>query len=133
MYEALYRPSGTTLDTCMPRGGPPVTQRTSGLALLEADGSLVTKDELLGRVWPGIVVAEENLKTQISALRKALGADRDFIQTDFGRGYRFTGVARSNPAADRCKHPTRAKLRPDRTFLPRECWQSLRYSVGRTN
>jgi len=41
--------------------------------LLEADGSLVTKDELLGRVWPGIVVAEENVKTQISALRKALG------------------------------------------------------------
>jgi DNA-binding winged helix-turn-helix (wHTH) protein len=48
------------------------------LALLEADGSLVTKDELLGRVWPGIVVAEENLKTQISALRKG-----------FRRGPRF--------------------------------------------
>jgi DNA-binding winged helix-turn-helix (wHTH) protein len=103
------------------------------LVLLEADGSLVTKDELLGRVWPGIVVAEENLKTQISALRKALGGDRDFIQTDFGRGYRFTGVARSNPAADRCKHPTRATLRSDRTFLSRECWQSLRCSFGRTN
>src|SRR5690349_2594218 len=29
------------------------------LALLEADGSLVTKGELLGRVWPGIVVAVE--------------------------------------------------------------------------
>jgi hypothetical protein len=40
------------------------------LVLLEADGSLVTKDELLRRVWPGIVVAEENLKVQISALRK---------------------------------------------------------------
>jgi DNA-binding winged helix-turn-helix (wHTH) protein len=31
------------------------------LVLLEADGSLVTKDELMSRVWPGIVVAEENL------------------------------------------------------------------------
>ena len=31
MHEALCRPSGTTLDTCMPRGGPPITQRTSGL------------------------------------------------------------------------------------------------------
>jgi DNA-binding winged helix-turn-helix (wHTH) protein len=40
------------------------------LVLLEADGSPVTKDELLSRVWPGIVVAEENLKVQISALRK---------------------------------------------------------------
>src|ERR1700730_10167559 len=42
------------------------------LVLLEADGALVTKEELLRRVWPGIVVAEENLKVQISALRKAL-------------------------------------------------------------
>src|SRR5689334_2502305 len=36
------------------------------LVLVEADGSLVTKDELFSRVWPGIVVAEENLKVQIS-------------------------------------------------------------------
>ena len=41
------------------------------LVLLDADGSLVTKDELVSRVWPGIVVAEENLKVQIAALRKA--------------------------------------------------------------
>src|SRR6201981_1820149 len=64
------------------------------LVLLEADGSLVTKDELLSRVWPGIAVGEENLKVQISALRKALGDDRDFIRTDFGRGYRCTAVVR---------------------------------------
>ena len=63
--------------------------------MLEADGSLVTKDELLSRVWPGIVVAEANLKVQIFALRKALGDDRDFIRTEFGRGYRFTAVIRS--------------------------------------
>ena len=62
------------------------------LVLLEADGSLVTKDELQSRVWPGIVVAEENLKVQISALRKALGEDRELIRTEFGRGYRFTAV-----------------------------------------
>ena len=65
------------------------------LVLLEANGSLVTKDELLGRVWPGIVVSEENLKVQVSALRKALGADRDVIRTEFGRGYRFTAAVRS--------------------------------------
>jgi DNA-binding winged helix-turn-helix (wHTH) protein len=64
------------------------------MVLLEADGALVTKDELLRRVWPGIVVAEDNLKVQISALRKALGEDRDFIRTDFGRGYRCTAVVR---------------------------------------
>jgi DNA-binding winged helix-turn-helix (wHTH) protein len=77
------------------------------LVLLEADGSLVTKGELLSRVWPGIVVAEENLKVQISALRKALGEDRDFIRTEFGRGYRFTGAVRSTVTWSACQRPTR--------------------------
>jgi hypothetical protein len=35
------------------------------------------------------------LKVQVAALRKALGADRDFIHIEFGGGYRFTGVVRS--------------------------------------
>ena len=35
MHEALCRPSGTTLDTCMPRDGPPITQRTSGLERIQ--------------------------------------------------------------------------------------------------
>jgi DNA-binding winged helix-turn-helix (wHTH) protein len=69
------------------------------LVLLEANGSLVTKDELLARVWPGIVVAEENLKVQMSALRKALGDDRGLIRTEFGRGYRFTAAVRSKIAS----------------------------------
>jgi DNA-binding winged helix-turn-helix (wHTH) protein len=62
------------------------------LALLESDGSLVTKEQLLARVWPGIAVAEVNVKVHVSALRKALGEDRDFIRTEFGRGYRFTAT-----------------------------------------
>ncbi len=77
------------------------------LVLLEADGSLVSKDELLSRVWPGIVVAEENLKVQIAALRKALGEDRGFIRTEFGRGYRFTAAVRSTIARGNCQRPTR--------------------------
>jgi DNA-binding winged helix-turn-helix (wHTH) protein len=66
------------------------------LALLEADGSLVGKEQLLARVWPGIAVAEENLKAQVSTLRRALGKDRDYIRTEFGRGYRFTAAVRSS-------------------------------------
>jgi DNA-binding winged helix-turn-helix (wHTH) protein len=77
--------------------------------LLEADGSLVTKGELLGRVWPGIVVSEGNLKVQVSALRRALGADRSAIRTEFGRGYRFIGVLCSTTAAHACHSHTRAK------------------------
>jgi DNA-binding winged helix-turn-helix (wHTH) protein len=75
------------------------------LVLLEADGLLVTKEELLTRVWRGIVVSEENLKVQVSTLRKALGADRDVIRTEFGRGYRFTGVIRSSAAGGTCSPP----------------------------
>jgi DNA-binding winged helix-turn-helix (wHTH) protein len=98
------------------------------LVLLQADGSLVTKDELLGRVWPGIVVSEENLKVQVSALRKALGADRDVIRTEFGRGYRFTAALRANVPADACRYSTRTRLRAGRTLVPQRCRQWLRCS-----
>ncbi|MDB5424274.1 MAG: transcriptional regulator [Phenylobacterium sp.] len=59
------------------------------LVLIEAGGELVTKDELLSRVWPTTTVEENCLQFQISTLRKALGPDRDFIRTVSGRGYRF--------------------------------------------
>jgi DNA-binding winged helix-turn-helix (wHTH) protein len=100
------------------------------LVLLEADGLLVAKDELLSRVWPGIVVSEENLKVQVSALRKALGADRDIIRTEFGRGYRFIGVVRSNAGLDAWQRPTRATLRSARAFFLRNRWQSPRCSFA---
>lgn len=59
------------------------------LALIEAGGELVTKDDLMRRVWPGRIVEEHNLHFHISSLRKALGADRGYIRTVSGRGYRF--------------------------------------------
>jgi hypothetical protein len=55
------------------------------LALLEANGSLVSKEQLLARAWPDIAVAEANVRVHVRALRKALGEDRDFIRTEFGR------------------------------------------------
>jgi len=96
------------------------------LILLEADGALVTKEELLDRVWPSVIVSEENLKVHVSALRKALGADRDFIRTDFGRGYRFTGVAHSEV----CHCPIRTKLRPGRALFPQNWGSTLRCSFS---
>jgi DNA-binding winged helix-turn-helix (wHTH) protein len=81
-------------------------------------------------VWPGIVVSEENLKVQVSVLRKALGADRDVIRTEFGRGYRFTGMLRSNAAAHARQSPMRLKLRSGRTLFPQNCRQSLRCSFS---
>jgi DNA-binding winged helix-turn-helix (wHTH) protein len=81
------------------------------LVLLEADGALVTKEELLRRVWPGIFVSAQNLKVHVSALRKALGADRDLIRTEFGQGYRFIGMLRANATAHTCRGSRRTKLR----------------------
>jgi DNA-binding winged helix-turn-helix (wHTH) protein len=98
------------------------------LVLLEADGLLVTKEELLSRVWPSIVVSEENLKLQASALRKALGADRDVIRTEFGRGYRFIGAVCLSGTAHAGQSPMRPKPRSGRTLFPQNCRQSLRCS-----
>jgi DNA-binding winged helix-turn-helix (wHTH) protein len=89
------------------------------LVLLEADASLVTKDELMSRVWPGVVVAEENLKTQIFASRKALGEDRDVIRTEVGRGYRLTAAVRSTAARSACHRPTRRRRRSPQRSVSR--------------
>jgi predicted ATPase/DNA-binding winged helix-turn-helix (wHTH) protein len=64
------------------------------VTLVEADGRLVGKEELRKRVWPGAVVEDHNIDVQISALRKALGDDRNFIRTEAGRGYRFVAEIR---------------------------------------
>ena len=82
------------------------------LVLIEADGSLVTKEDLFARVWPGIHVSDENLKIQISALRKALGEDRDLIRTETGRGYRFTAEVKSIAAGSTSRHAARWQQRP---------------------
>src|ERR1700730_10587416 len=55
--------------------------------LVERDGHLVTKDELLERVWPKVIVEENTLQAQVSALRKILGPEA--IAPISGRGYRF--------------------------------------------
>src|ERR1700732_3206186 len=68
------------------------------LALIEASGAVVSKDVLLDRVWPGRIVEENRLQNQVSALRKAFGADHDLIRTVAGRGYQFTGQIRARSA-----------------------------------
>ena len=84
------------------------------MVLIDADGALVTKDELLALAWPGIFVDATNLKVQVSLLRKALGEDRDFIRTEFGRGYRFTAAISSIPAVPENPRPMGRKHRSRR-------------------
>ena len=73
------------------------------LALIERRDRLVTKNELLDVVWPGLVVEENNLQVQISALRKLLGPQ--VIATDprarlpLHRGARRRAASGANAAA----------------------------------
>src|SRR5215813_6696768 len=60
-------------------------------ALVEAAGDLVSKRDLIGRVWQGAVVEENTLQFHISAIRRALGPDREMLRTVSGRGYRLLG------------------------------------------
>ncbi|HEY6602588.1 MAG TPA: winged helix-turn-helix domain-containing protein [Xanthobacteraceae bacterium] len=62
------------------------------LALVSRQGQLVTKDELMAEVWPGVVVEENNIQVHISAVRKVLATAGDgerYLLTVAGRGYRF--------------------------------------------
>ncbi|HEY1610189.1 MAG TPA: winged helix-turn-helix domain-containing protein [Paraburkholderia sp.] len=61
------------------------------LALIDARGSILSKDQLMERVWPGRIVEENTLEGQISILRRALGDNRSAIRTVAGRGYQFIG------------------------------------------
>ncbi len=65
------------------------------MALIEARGAVVSKNALMARVWPGRIVEENNLQSQISALRTVLVSDRDLIRTVSGRGYQFIGEIRA--------------------------------------
>src|SRR5262245_27373896 len=79
------------------RGDSPI--RIGGRALeilttlVEHPGTLVSKSELLARVWPNTFVEEGNLKVNVASLRRTLGDggpnDARYIATVNGQGYRF--------------------------------------------
>ena len=90
------------------------------LTLLERPGELVTKDELIARVWPSTFVEHANLAVQIAGLRRALndavGQARYVINIP-GRGYRF--VASVTVEAE-------VSLEPPTDRLPRLSAKSMR-------
>ncbi|HEX8071477.1 MAG TPA: winged helix-turn-helix domain-containing protein [Pyrinomonadaceae bacterium] len=70
------------------------------LALVEAGGRVVGKDELMQALWPDTYVEENSLTQNISVLRKALGEEttaRRYIETVPRRGYRFVAEVRAVP------------------------------------
>lgn len=68
--------------------------------LVERAGETVTREELMARAWPATAVVEDNLKVQMSALRRLLGGDKMGAQIVAvpGQGYRFMGMVASRVA-----------------------------------
>src|ERR1700739_3714870 len=78
------------------RGDDPVPIQQKALdiliVLVQREGEVVSKDELMEAVWPNSFVEESNLTQSIFVLRKALGEgsrENRYIATVPGRGYRF--------------------------------------------
>lgn len=93
--------------------------------LVRAEGELVSKDDILARVWPGRFVGDNTLEVHISSLRKALGENRGLLKTAYGRGYRvlgswkFQGAAEARrPGATPDASPVQAAAGTSRTNLP---------------
>jgi TolB-like protein/DNA-binding winged helix-turn-helix (wHTH) protein/Tfp pilus assembly protein PilF len=73
------------------------------LVLVENNGRLVEKEELMQAVWPGQIVEEGNLNKNVSMLREALGEGRSsltYIETEPKRGYRFVAAVRTVSGCD---------------------------------
>jgi DNA-binding winged helix-turn-helix (wHTH) protein len=77
------------------------------ILLLENRDRLVTKEEIIDRIWHGRVVSDATLNSRIKSARQAIGdsgASQQLIRTIRGRGLRFVGAASESPceaAADR--------------------------------
>jgi DNA-binding winged helix-turn-helix (wHTH) protein len=66
------------------------------VALVERPGELVTKDQLIARVWPATFVEEANLRVHVAALRRVLGDG--YVTNVPGRGYSFVApISRTTP------------------------------------
>lgn len=86
-------------------GDTPVPLGRKALELLsvlaEAEGTVVTKDELMAVVWPNVTIEENAVQVHIAALRKVLGNFADKVQTVRGVGYRLAteGVSASQASS----------------------------------
>ncbi|MBV7556278.1 helix-turn-helix transcriptional regulator [Pseudomonas sp. PDM28] len=94
------------------------------LILLEHAGNVVSKQQLIARVWPDSVVEDINLRVHMAALRKALGdgqAGQRYIVTVAQRGYSFVAPhsrepVEQSPAPEACT-PSRHNLPVRRTRM----------------
>ena len=130
---AVYELGAFRLDLearVLTRDGAPVPLGARGVAVLgtlvERANEYVQKAAIMDAAWPGMVVEENNLAAQISAIRRALASDPgagNWIETLARRGYRYVG-----PAVEIAVQPERLVFADrERTNLP----QVLKSFVGR--
>ena len=86
-----------TVNRLLLRDGEPVPLKAKAvetlLVLVESNGQVLEKDDLMKALWPDSFVEEANLTQNIYMLRKALGVN-SYIETVPRRGYRFTAQVR---------------------------------------
>ncbi len=87
--------------------------------LVENPDRLVSRDEIIEKVWDGRVVSDAALDSRVKSARRALGDDgktQRFIRTVHGRGFRFVGAVRVAAASVRA--PGALGARPSIAVLP---------------
>lgn len=104
------------------------------MVLADHAGDVVRRDDLLARVWPGVVVGDEALTQTIIKLRRALGDNPrapDYIETISKGGYRLIapvrsadGVTSNGGAVD---NPVRSDPAIAIGAAPRSVWHRLRW------
>lgn len=100
-------------ERLLTREGAPVMLSARALdvliALLSRPNELVSKVELLARVWPDVTVEEGSLRFHVAGLRKALGDGKDgarYIETLTGRGYCFVALVTRSSDRVEARAPT---------------------------
>jgi predicted ATPase/DNA-binding winged helix-turn-helix (wHTH) protein len=101
-------------ERLLTRGGVPVELGSRALdiliVLISAPNEVVSKKDLMSRVWPDVIVEEGSLRFHTASLRKALGDGKDgarYITTIPGRGYCFVAPV-SRPGSPRDDTPVAA-------------------------
>lgn len=125
-------------NATLERGGAPLPLTPKAfsvlLHLVKNAGQLVTKEEFLDVIWPGVFVGDAALKVAVREIRKTLADDPQtptYIQTAHRRGYRFVAAvvildasppqvahAAASPAADADAPRTRSLGTAPASFAP---------------
>jgi len=102
------------------------------LLLVENSGHLLTKDELMKRLWPETFVEEVNLAQNISAIRRALddkNGGAQYIETVPKGGYRFVGPVRVSQPTVPASTPARGTIAAPGPLVHRGKLNSFRRRV----